>query len=393
MSIARPLGSRRRWGAGAIVIAALAFGAQVSPAVAASRSWSIVPSPNPPATRATLSSISCSSPTSCFAVGDAFGHGKDRALVEHWDGTAWSVMPTPGITAIGFLNAVSCASVRSCSAVGSRFVGGGGLGQTLAARWDGSSWSQIPTPTPGPGAGLIGVSCVDGSSCVAVGESISASGSERTLIEAWDGTRWSVVASPTPSGGSSALSGVTCLTASSCVSVGEHVPSQQTADTLVERWDGVSWKIVPSPNVASSSTSELAAVACAGTSSCVAVGQYLDAAGSATLAETWNGASWRIVPSANPASGRGSLVGVSCASANDCAAVGIGGTGGAGANASLIEHWQGTSWALVGHPDPKPSKGSALLGVACVFPTACIAVGLNFPTVPTQTTLVEQQSR
>jgi hypothetical protein len=239
---------------------------------------------------------------------------------------------------------------------------------------------------------LNGVSCVGTSNCVAVGDSISASGSERTLIEGWDGTRWSVIASPSPSGGGSSLSGVTCLEASSCFSIGEQAPSQQMLRTLVEQWDGTSWTIVPSPNVGSSSMSNLSGVACSGMSACVAVGSYVGAEGSATLAEGWDGSSWRIAPSANPASGSGSLLGVSCTRATDCVAVGIG-VKGVGVNTTLIEQWQGTRWALVGHPNPEPSKGSVLLGVACAVPTGCVAVGYNFPTVSTQATLVEQQSR
>ena len=392
MSLGRSPRSRRCRRAAAVAIAAVAVGAQITAAFAAPGSWTIAPSPNPPASLATLASISCPAATSCFAVGDAFAHGKDRSLVEHWDGTAWSVTPTPGLTVIGGLSAVSCASVRFCTAVGSRFVGGTGLAHTLVALWDGSSWSRIPSPTPGQGAGLSGVSCVGTSNCVAVGESISASGSERTLIEGWDGTRWSVIASPSPSGGGSTLSGVTCLEASSCFSVGEHAPSPQRLRTLIEQWDGRSWTIAPSPNVGSSSMSKLSGVACTGMNVCVAVGSYVGAEGSATLAEGWDGSSWRIAPSANPASGSGGLLGVSCTRATDCVAVGIGVTG-VGVNTTLIEQRQGARWALVGHPNPKPSRGGVLLGVACAVPTECVAVGYNFPTVAAQATVVEQQSR
>ncbi len=312
--------------------------------------------------------------------------------MEHWDGTVWSVMPTPGLTVIGALDAVSCVSIQSCSAVGTRFVGGAGLGQTLVAHWDGNAWARVPSPTPGQGGGLNGISCVSASNCIAVGHSLSTSGSERTLVEGWNGTRWAVTASPNPSGGGSSLSGVTCLTASRCIAVGAHAPSQQTSHTLIEQWDGMSWTIVPSPNGGSSTMSKLSAVACTGMSACVAVGSSSGAQGSTTLAEVWDGSSWRIAPSANPASGSGSFLGVSCLRATDCVAVGVGLTG-AGKTATLIERWRGAGWTLAAHPDPKPSKGSALIGVVCAFPTECIAVGYNFPTVSTQATLVEQETR
>jgi hypothetical protein len=375
-----------------VAIAAVVVGAQITTGFAATGSWTIVPSPNPPASLATLTSLSCPAATSCFAAGDAFAHGNDRSLVEHWDGSAWSVTPTPGLNVVGGLDAVSCVSVRFCNAVGTRFVGGTGPAHTLVVLWDGSSWSQIPSPTPGQEAGLNGVSCASTSNCVAVGESTVASGSEHTLIEAWNGTRWSVIASPSPRGGSSSLSSVTCLETSSCFSVGEHRTSQQRSRTLIERWDGRSWTIVPSPNVGGSSMSQLSGVACTGMTACVAIGSSVGAEGSATLAEGWDGGAWRIAPSANPLSGSGTLLGVSCTHATDCVAVGVGTTD-VGTSASIIEQWQGTRWALTGHPSPKPSKGSVLIGVACEVGTACIAVGYNFLTVSTQATLVEQESR
>ena len=138
--------------------------------------------------------------------------------------------------------------------------------------------------------------------------------------------------------------------------------------------------------------SKLSGIACTAMRACVAVGSYVGAEGSATLAEVWDGSSWRIAPSANPGSGSGSLLGVSCLRATDCEAVGVGVTG-AGENATLIEQWRGASWALAAHPNPKPSEGSVLIGVACAVPTECIAVGYNSRTVSIQATLVEQESR
>lgn len=182
---------------------------------------------------------------------------------------------------------------------------------------------------------------------------------------------------------------MSCPTVSDCFAVGEHEPSQQTGRTLVERWNGKSWTVVSSPSVASS-LSKLYAITCAAHNACAAVGSYLGTQGSATLAEMWSGTSWHVVPSANSAFGSGSLSGVSCSVANDCLAVGTYPRS-TGVNATLIEEWQGRAWLLISHPDPTPSKGSGLFGVACPLPTACEAVGDNSPTASTQATLVEQR--
>ncbi len=387
MNPGRPL-RFRSYGIGG-AIAAAALGAQMTVTLATAGTWMIVPSPNPPGSLATLASVSCPDAMTCFAVGDAFSHGKDHPLVERWDGTAWAVVPTPDLSLLGSLGAVSCVSSRSCMAVGSSFRPTGGLARTFTARWDGASWSRIASPTPGQGASLTGVSCVNTSLCAAVGESISASGAQRTLVERWNGSTWSVIASPNPSGAGSWLSSVSCSAASACFAVGEREPSQQTGRTLVEQWSGKSWTIVPSPNVSSSSVSRLYDVACTAPNDCAAVGWYLGALGSTTLTETWDGTSWRIVPSAN-VSGDGSLFSVSCASPSDCVAVGAYARS-AGVNATLIERWQGTAWAVVRHPNPTLSKGSGLFGIDCRDPATCVAVGDNAPTVSTESTLVEQR--
>ncbi len=368
-------------GAGLLAIAAVALTQQAAPA--ASGSWTIVQSPNPPASTATLASVSCPAATSCFAVGDAFAHGRDRPLAEHWDGSAWSVMPTSGLAAGGGLDSVSCVSPQSCMAVGDRSPIGGGPVQTQTARWNGAAWLPIPSPTPGQGATLTGVSCAAASTCFAVGGSISTSGAQLTLIEHWNGRQWAISPSPNPSGTTSALQAVSCPTLSGCFAGGEYAPTRATVRTLTERWTGSSWSIVSSPNVRSSQVNKLNGVSCTSMSACEAVGE-----GSLTLAERWNGTSWSIVASANPATGGDSLMGVSCSNATTCVAVGAYALD-SGALASLIEEFGGAGWTLVNHPNPKPSKGAVLSGVDCT--TTCVAVGDNSPSVWKQQTLVEQR--
>jgi hypothetical protein len=41
----------------------------------------------------------------------------------------------------------------------------------------------------------------------------------------------------------------------------------------------------------------------------------------------------------------------------------------------LLEHWNGTSWAIVTTPDPTGAVDSNLSGVTCASNTSCKAVG------------------
>ena len=120
-----------------------------------------------------------------------------KTLVEHWNGTSWSIMtsPNPAAAADALLNGVSCPSTTSCYAVGSYTD----FPKQLVERWNGSTWSIVTTPSP-PGttnSSLSGVSCPSTTSCYAVGYYFGSS-TNTILVEHWNGTRWSVMPSPNP---------------------------------------------------------------------------------------------------------------------------------------------------------------------------------------------------
>jgi hypothetical protein len=56
--------------------------------------WTVVPSPEPPALPTHLYGESCSSPQFCVAVGNDVT-GSTRPVIETWNGTDWSVRHNP----------------------------------------------------------------------------------------------------------------------------------------------------------------------------------------------------------------------------------------------------------------------------------------------------------
>lgn len=90
------------------------------------------------------------------------------------------------------------------------------------------------------------------------------------------------------------LVGATCRSDRDCYAVGDRYPEYQQNKTLIERWNGNSWSVVPSPSPSMiGSFSLLAGVACPTVKNCQAVGVgYPDK----PLAVHWTGSSWRIVP-------------------------------------------------------------------------------------------------
>ena len=341
--------------------------------------WRIQATPNPPQGGGGLSGVSCTSASSCFAVGSS----NAGTLAEHWNGTTWRIQrtPSPSGAPFSFLNAVSCTSSSACSAVGG-YGNSSGTPLTLAERWNGTRWTIQATANPSgsPGSLFIGVSCTSASACTAVGARTDNTGTPvGTLAERWNGARWSIQATPNPSGAQgSFLNAVSCMSASACTAVGARTDNTGTpVGTLAERWDGRSWHIQPTPNPAIPSfafhLTILNAVSCTSASACTTVGSSMTSLSTpVTLAERWNGTTWAIQATPNrPGAAASGLFGVACTAARSCMAVGgtsspndIGGF--------LAERWDGTRWSIL--PTPALPPG-ALMGVSCTSPAACTAVG------------------
>jgi hypothetical protein len=133
-----------------------------------------------------------------------------------------------------------------------------------------------------------------------------------TVIAHYDGGNWSVVSSPNAGSGWNVLDGVAALAPNNVWAVGYYTAqfnSTRPALTLIEHWDGTSWKIVSSPNVGPNSqyqSNQLYGITAISANDIWAYGSYFASDGSeqqSTLVEHWNGISWTIVPSPSPVNG------------------------------------------------------------------------------------------
>jgi hypothetical protein len=146
--------------------------------------WTAQTAPAPSgATRISLSKISCVTANACEAVGNSTA----GAYSDAWNGTAWTLqamLPVPsGAHAIAPAD-VTCTSATACIVAGSS-TWTGSPEQTLIEAWDGTSWSVQPTPNSGTGNNeLNSVSCVTAGPCVAVGTALDPGGYSATLAEA-----------------------------------------------------------------------------------------------------------------------------------------------------------------------------------------------------------------
>jgi hypothetical protein len=172
--------------------------------------WSIQPTPNPSGSQfGFLNGVSCTSSSACEAVGSYLNSsGTGVNLAERWNGTNWVIQPTPNPSGsqFGFLNGVSCTSSSACEAVGS-YLNSSGTGVNLAERWNGTKWSIQPTPnrTQASTSGFGAVSCPMPSFCMAAGSSANGFSTPVSLAESWNGNDWKIQKTPNLPGQSPAV--------------------------------------------------------------------------------------------------------------------------------------------------------------------------------------------
>jgi hypothetical protein len=253
--------------------------------------------------RSALLDVECPSTGLCFAVGqwDNVKSGRAEVLLLQWNGKTWSIRhaPHPPPKAIdSALAAITCSSGTSCFAVGT-YSKSKYLGQSLVEQWNGRGWAVVGSPNPpkpnNQVVGLTGVSCASATSCLAVGHG-GTSGEDATptpLSLRWTGARWVIVPTPNaPRYSLYALNGVACTAGNACLSVGTtYVYDPHTfvtnARAHAERWNGARWSEA-SPG---GTTPPLAAIECRTANDCIAGG-----GSSQPVVARWNGSAWSAAP-------------------------------------------------------------------------------------------------
>lgn len=158
------------------------------------------------------------------------------------------------------------------------------------------------------------------------------------------------------------LNSVACTSSTSCEAVGSEGTS---GGTLAEYWNGTTWTVQSTPNPAGGSNITLAGVACGSANACVAVGGYYNGHGNAFLAESWDGNTWSIQTVPLPAGGLGGgLSSVSCSSPTLCTTVGVYADS-ANTNMPFAARWNGTSFSVKSVPSPANGSLGTLDAVSC----------------------------
>jgi hypothetical protein len=318
----------------------------------AGSTFQVVPTPNENF-NSELFAASASSPNDIWAVGQS---------TIHFDGTKWTAFPAPMIKGdnYSFLQGVVDISPNLAWAAGN-VTDGAHPGQVIE-RWNGTKWSLFPGPKFGKKdqADVFAMTSSSANDVWAIGSLLNlGTGLVSSLFEHWNGTAWTAT---TVESNNEFLFGASADATNDAWAVGFH--GSDNIGTSAMYWDGATWKSVATPNVGEG-TNKLNAVLALAPNDVWAVGFSTPVAppqqaATLTLIEHFDGTSWAVVPSPNvgPNSANQSnrLLGLTANSANAIWAFGsYFAADGSGHQMTLLLHWDSTSWTVAS--SPSPTKG------------------------------------
>jgi len=156
--------------------------------------WSVVPMPATPGTDNQLvyefQAIDAISPSNVWAVGESgddvgVGGAPTATIVEHYNGTAWSVVSSPTVGTSPYLTGVTATSASNVWAVGYDVPSGSTTLQTFTMNWNGSAWTTESSPDTGTASLLAGASTTSGGANVwAAGYSTTSSSYNPLILQA-----------------------------------------------------------------------------------------------------------------------------------------------------------------------------------------------------------------
>lgn len=358
----------------AIILGTLAGMPASAGAVSTCGTWRPVSTPNVGGTRSTdvLWRAAAVGSSSVIAVGEEI-RNVSSPLAERWNGTRWTDLSPKHDAAPrdSQLSGVARISDHSAWAVGRS--GDFERTRTLVMRLSGETWTVVPTPNRLRGASaLLAVDDVAPDDAWAVGEW---SWSDHSVLRGpiamhWDGASWKLHPTPGRSRYRAALYAVEMLSADDGWAVGlRGVVGDDTnirARNLIERWDGSSWHVVPTPDFGLYSGLNGIAARSASDAFAVGFGEH------GVIALHWNGRAW--IPVSLP--GRISEL-EDVAYLADGTAYAVGSRFTEGGQEPVVLRWDGSRWSQM--PVWTPAYRARLHGVAVVSARNIMAVGDRIP--------------
>jgi hypothetical protein len=244
-----------------------------------------------------LVSLSCPAVGSCVAIGSyADSSEKLQMMAATESGGVWggaSQIPMPAAATSWELSSISCSAPQSCVAVG-WYYDGASISRTMVITDTGGSWGQAAEVTSPANAAtgastrarLSSVSCPATGACVTVGNYTTTLGVVEAMTATETSGSWEPATAISPpantfSAPEASFASVSCRSVGSCVTIGPYgqpsaYPSAMVATESAGSWGAASQITAPPPDppTGEPASTLLSSVACPATESCVAVGLY-----------------------------------------------------------------------------------------------------------------------
>jgi hypothetical protein len=367
-------------------VATVTVTAQPAPAQTApvTGTWKVVASPNggKQAAGNILLATAALSSTDAWAVGAEPNQSQflTATLAEHWDGTQWSIIPTPLIsTPTAQLNSIAVINTSDIWAAGYSDNPNCLCGKTVVEHWTGSSWTRLTTPNPGVADYLTGIAAISSTDVWAVGYEWISNFTELPLLLHYNGTAWKTFNTSQLQFGQ--VSGIFARATNDVWAVG-WTGQLPNVSALALHWNGTTLTRVAFPTEAGGSI-VLKSASGVATNDVWAVGNYEFSGINGNLELSarsyhWDGSKW--TPVTVGLSGYSFLDSVSALATDDVWAVGEGIVFPQPNELQVTFHWDGTKWSNV----PNPEQG-VLNAISALSTNEAWAVGYGFTTPGTYT--------
>ena len=338
----------------------------------------MVPSPSVGNLDNNLDAVSAASATDAWAVGDYYASSNPNvfaAMAQHWDGSRWTEYALPNVGSNqNTLFGVSELPNGHTWAVG-YYTDAAYTDQTLIEYWNGTAWSVVPSPSPGAQRDILySVAALSDTDVWAAGAQMDAAGTWHTLAEHWDGKTWSVSPSLDPGASGNLIFGLKAVSSTSVYAVGERSGAAFPDPALVEHWNGSAWSTLASPADASESLIPYA-VTGSDTALTVVGNRGSDTAPFTTLAASGVPSSLALQSTPN-ATGENNLYAATTASNGTIYAAGWSVDPSTGVYLTEVLHNTGGQWSLDSTPDPA-SGTNGFAGIGAVPGGGVWAVGVT----------------
>jgi hypothetical protein len=198
--------------------------------------WSVVPTPFPAgATNGGIDSITTTSATNVWMLGGyVSSSGSSFMTALHWNGSTWTVMSLPNVsTYVNYLRSIVALSAHDVWAVGDEIDNYNSLPHALIEHWNGTQWSVVQNARSSNVSEVLeGITAISTNSIWAVGVDSPGNNMSQMLIEHWNGTQWSIVQSPVDGNAAELRSTIHIPGSTSMWAVGEAANSVGTNQTL-----------------------------------------------------------------------------------------------------------------------------------------------------------------